>query len=230
MTSEPSPHRPGGAERTLALPGRFRAAVFDLDGVLVDTEPGWRRAETELLRRHGDAYTDADAAVSLGSPVDVVVARYATRLGLVGSDVARLRGDLMELARAEYAEVTLLPGARELVRALHGRIPLGVASNTPRELVLRAIDVSGLRDSFDVVVTAESVARPKPAPDLYLAACTRLGVDPAEAVAIEDSTPGIEAAHRAGMAVIAIPGAPDVDTASADGVVSAITEIRVDPH
>jgi HAD superfamily hydrolase (TIGR01509 family) len=229
VTSDPSPHRPGGAEPTLALPGRFRAVVFDLDGVLVDTEPGWRRAETELLRRHGDGYTDADAAASLGSSMDDVVARYATRLGLVGTDVARLRDELMELARAEYAAVTLLPGARELVRALHGRIPLGVASNTPRELVFQAIDATGLRDYLDVVVTAEDVARPKPAPDMYLAACTGLGVGPSEAVAIEDSSPGLLAAHRAGMTVVAIPGGPDVDTTSADHAVSAITEIRVDP-
>ena len=230
MTSEPSPHRPGGAEPTLALPGRFRAVVFDLDGVLVDTEPRWRRAETELLRRHGDAYTDADAAASLGSPVDVVVARYAARLGLVGADVTRLREELMEMARPEYATVTLLPGAMELVSALHGRIPLAVASNTPRELVLRALDAAGLRDSFDVVVTAEDVARPKPAPDIYLAVCTRLVIDPTEAIAIEDSTPGLQAARRAGLTVAAVPGAPDVDTSSADHVVSAITEIRIDPH
>ena len=70
MSSEFAGDRPGGAATRLTLPGRFHAVVFDLDGVLVDTEPGWRRAESELLRRHGDAYTDADATASLGSPVE----------------------------------------------------------------------------------------------------------------------------------------------------------------
>lgn len=194
--------------------------IFDLDGVLVDTEPGWRRAETELLRRHGDAYTEADAAASLGAPVDVVVARYADRLRLSGGDRVRLRGELMELARAEYGlSVPVRPGAIELLVALHGQIPLGVASNTPRELVVRALNASGLAGYFDVVVTAEDVAHPKPAPDIYLAACQRLDVEPSEAIALEDSAPGIEAGRQAGLTVVAIPPDDRVDVSAADHVV-----------
>jgi HAD superfamily hydrolase (TIGR01509 family) len=197
--------------------------IFDLDGVLVDTEPGWRRAETELLRRHGDAYTEADAAASLGAPIDAVVARYAARLGVVGADRARLREELMELAGGEYgASVPLQPGAVELLRSLRGRVALGVASNTPRELVVRSLDAAELAGYFDVVVTAEDVGRPKPAPDIYVAACRRLGVEPSEAVAVEDSPPGIEAARRAGLTVVAIPQHDGVDSSAADHVVATL--------
>ena len=225
MSSESTGDRPGGAASRFTLPGRFHAVVFDLDGVLVDTEPGWRRAETELLRRRGDAYTEADAAASLGAPVDVVVGRYATRLGLVETEVSRLREELMELARAEYGAVTLLPGALELVGALHGLIPMGVASNTPRELVLFALTATALEGSFDAVVTAEDAERPKPAPDIYLSACQRLDVAPADAVALEDSSPGIQAAHHAGLTVIAVPQAVGVDTAGADYVAKRLTDL-----
>jgi beta-phosphoglucomutase-like phosphatase (HAD superfamily) len=82
VTSGRSADRPGGGGPTLSLPGRFRAAVFDLDGLLIDTEPGWQRAEAELLRRRGLAYSEADAAASLGSPVGQMVDLYAARLGL----------------------------------------------------------------------------------------------------------------------------------------------------
>ena len=82
MTSDASARRPGGGEPILTLPGRFRAVIFDLDGLLLDTEPGWRRAESELLRRHGETFTEADAVASLGTPVDTVIARYAARLSM----------------------------------------------------------------------------------------------------------------------------------------------------
>ena len=231
MSSDFARDRPGSTASSLSLPGRFRAVIFDLDGVLVDTEPGWQRAEAELLRRHGDTYTQADAAASLGTPVDAVVARYAKRLGLGRNGVLRLRDELMELARIEYgAAVPVQPGAVELVRALQGQIPLGVASNTPRELVLRALEAAALIDCFGVVVTAEDVALAKPAPDIYLLACDRLGVDPSTAVALEDSAPGIEAARRAGLTVVAIPGRPDVDASAADHLVYSLAELRANPR
>ncbi len=136
MTSELSAERPGGGEPILTLPGRFRAVIFDLDGLLLDTEPGWRRAESELLRRHGDTFTEADAVASLGTPVETVIGRYATRLGMGDEGRAQLLAELMELARLEYAgPIAFRPGAAELLSALRGRVPLGIASNTPRELV-----------------------------------------------------------------------------------------------
>ncbi|HET6819923.1 MAG TPA: HAD family phosphatase [Candidatus Limnocylindria bacterium] len=228
MTSRSPADRPGGAEPTLSLPGRFRAAIFDLDGLLLDTEPGWQRAETELLRRHGDTYTEADAAASLGSPVWEVVDRYAARLGLDGDGRDRLLGELLELARAEYAgRLELLPGAIALLDSLQGRLPMAVASNTPRELVVQALAASGLARYFDVVVTAEEVPNPKPAPDIYIAACRELAVTPSEAVALEDSALGISAARQAGLTVIAVPQSSAVDTSAAYHVIGSLSELVV---
>jgi len=214
---------PGGLEPSFSLPGRFRAAIFDLDGLLLDTEPGWQRAEAELLRRHGHAYSEADAEASLGSPVWAMVDGYAARLGLDAAGRDQLLAELMELARAEYgADLALRPGAGELLARLHGTIPLGVASNTPTDLVRAALTASRLAEYFDAVVTAEDVARPKPAPDIYLEACRRLQVAPDQAVALEDSSLGIAAAHDAGLAVVAVPQFAGVDTSVADYVVSSL--------
>jgi HAD superfamily hydrolase (TIGR01509 family) len=228
VTSRSPADRPGGAEPTLSLPGRFRAAIFDLDGLLLDTEPGWQRAETELLRRHGDTYTEADAAASLGSPVWEVVDRYAHRLGLDDDGRDRLLGELLGLARAEYAgRLDLLPGADDLLNSLRGHLPLAVASNTPRELVVQALAASGLGRYFDVVVTAEEVLNPKPAPDIYVAACRELAVTPSEAVALEDSALGMAAARQAGLTVIAVPQSGAVDTSAAHHVIGSLAELVV---
>lgn len=228
MTSGRSADRPGGGGPTLSLPGRFRAAVFDLDGLLIDTEPGWQRAEAELLRRRGLAYSEADAAASLGSPVGQMVDLYAARLGLDAAGRDRLLEELLGLVRTMYeSELDVRPGATELLHALQGRLPLAVASNTPRALVEQALASSGLGDAFDAVVTADEVAHPKPAPDIYLAACARLAVEPSQAVALEDSALGIASAAAAGLTVVAVPQWPSVDTSGAQFVLSSLTEIAV---
>jgi HAD superfamily hydrolase (TIGR01509 family) len=210
------------------LPGRFRAVIFDLDGLLLDTEPGWHRAEAELLRRHGGTYTDADETATLGWSVEATVARYARRLGLEDDAIPRLSAELINLVQSEYAgTIAKRPGAAELVARLRGRVPLGVASNTARSLVLSALESAGFAEAFDAIVSAEEVARPKPAPDIYLETCRRLGVEPSAAIGLEDSASGISAAKAAGLTVIAVPQWAVVDASAADRVVMSLEELLV---
>ena len=226
MTARSSVERPGGEEPILTLPGRFHAVIFDLDGLLLDTEPGWRRAEAELLRRHGAEYTRADEEASLGTPVRAVVERYAARLGLDTEGTAQLFDELMQLVRAEYAgPIPLRPGATDLLAGLRGRVPLGVASNTPRFLVVAGLESAGLAPTFDAVVSADDVPHPKPAPDIYREACRRLAVSPAAAVALEDSPTGVASARAAGLTVIGVPESPGVKLPGVERVVASLKDL-----
>ncbi|MDP9468017.1 MAG: HAD-IA family hydrolase, partial [Chloroflexota bacterium] len=117
------------------------------------------------------------------------------------------------------------PGALELVERLRGRVPLGLASNSPRRLVDAALRTAGLTDVFDAIVTADDVARAKPAPDLYLLACERLGVAPGEALALEDSASGVAAAKAAGLTCIAVPQFAEADVSAADRVIDSLEEL-----
>ena len=128
MSAASPADRPGGANGVPALPGRFHAVVFDLDGLLLDTEPGWHRAEAELLRRHGAAYTDADETATIGWSLHDTIGRYLPRLGLGDDAVPVLAAELIDLVRLEYAgELVVRPGAAELVSRLRGRVPMGIA-------------------------------------------------------------------------------------------------------
>lgn len=200
--------------------------VFDLDGLLLDTEPGWHRAEASLLQRHGAAYTQADEAATLGWAVDATLRRYLPRLGLDDAAMPGLTSELMELVRQEYAgPIPVRPGAAELVARLRGQVPVAIASNTALSLVSLALASAPFGDAFDAVVSAEEVGRPKPAPDVYLEACRRLGVEPAHAIGLEDSRSGIAAAKVAGLTVIAVPQWEVVDTSAADYVVASLEEL-----
>ena len=214
----------------LELPGRFRAAVFDMDGLLLDSEPGWERAEIELHARRGLPYTEEDRRASLGRSVGEVVTTFTRRFGLPPSDEPAVRRELMDLVRAEYrAGHPPRPGAVELVERLDGRMPLGVASNTSRDLVEPALEAAGIADAFDVVVTVDDVARPKPAPDLYELACRRLGVDPADAIAFEDSDAGVRSASAAGLTVVAVPQLAGLSLEGAHHVLDSLAELVGEP-
>jgi HAD superfamily hydrolase (TIGR01509 family) len=208
-----------------SLPGRFRAVVFDMDGLLLDSEEAWHQAERDLLASHGSELTEADRIASVGRSVDDVILWYADRVGWPHERAPELRDELMRRVRERYAEIAPMPGARELVARLRGRVRLGLASNTDRPLVDHALAATGLADAFDAVVTAEEVALAKPAPDLYLLACRRLGVPPDEAVALEDSETGVRAAKAAGMTCIAIPQVDGLDVSAADQIVDSLERL-----
>ncbi len=218
------------ADRPLVLPGPFRAAIFDMDGLLLDTERLWVEAEAELLARHGDQFTEADHAATHGRAMAESVAIYAQRLG--GLDPVMLEAELLDLMRAHYdSGAALQPGAEALVRSLEGRMRLGVASSTTAPLVRLGLERAGLLDAFEVVTSGADLGWAKPFPDAYLEACRELGVPPSEAIAFEDSPVGVRAAVAAGMVVVAVPDRPGVGPSlravGAHHVVASLADVIV---
>ncbi len=189
---------------------RPAAVVFDSDGVLLDSEPSWKAARSELFERYGRTFGETEERESVGTGV-AGTGRLLSRL-LDRPDCAdELADEFAVLLAAEISEgVRPLPGAIALVDELRGSVPIAVASNSPREILLEALEAGGLDEAFDVVVGADEVSEGKPAPDLYLAASERLGVSPGESVAVEDSPSGVAAARAAGLYVIGIPSLADM--------------------
>jgi HAD superfamily hydrolase (TIGR01509 family) len=209
------------------LSGRYRAVIFDMDGLLLDTETLWQRAESELFRRHGAQFTHEDQLRVIGTSHEITARYFADRLGLPrerGGELVDESTALMhELVRREVAA---RPGAVELVEGIRELgIPVGLASNSPRFLVEDALATAGLADAFDAIVSADDVARAKPAPDIYLRVCELLGVRPGEALALEDSASGVRAAKAAGLICIAVPAFAETDVSAADRVIDSLEEL-----
>jgi len=208
------------------LPERFRAVVFDMDGLLLDTEILWHRAEVELFRRHGAEFTWEDKMAVIGTSFATTSRYFAERLGRSAAEGDALVEEMLEIMHAELQQqVDSRPGAVELVDRLRGHTRLALASNSPRRLVDTALASARLTDAFETIVTSDDVAHPKPAPDLYLLACERLGVEPADALALEDSPSGIAAAKAAGLTCIAVPQFAETDVSAADRVIDSLEEL-----
>lgn len=183
------------------------AVVFDNDGLLLDTESVWTRAERDLFERRGLDFTPANKREMVGTSAEIAGGILERRLGEPGRASALIE-ELNELVVAELEHgVEAMLGARELLHALKQRgTPIGLVSNSPLVFVQRSLEIAGFDNSFDVVVSAHEVAAPKPSPYPYLEACRRLGVRPGpEVVALEDSPTGVAAARAAGLTVIGIP-------------------------
>ncbi len=189
------------------MSSRPDAVVFDNDGLLLDTESVWTRAEEDLFERRGLGFTPADKLELVGTSAEIAGGILERRLGEPG----RARELLEELNALVVAElehgVEAMVGARELLERLREQgVPIGLVSNSPLRFVKRSIEIVGFEGHFDVVLSAHEVAAPKPAPDPYLEACQRLGVEPGPAVvALEDSPTGVAAARAAGLTVIGVP-------------------------
>lgn len=207
------------------------AVCFDNDGLLLETETAWTRAEVELFARRGAEFTDDHKRYMIGSAGAVGARKLEEMLERPGEGWA-LWEELHELVMAELPEgVEPMPGALELVDALRDRgVPVALVSNSARDFVELALSTAGVGDRFDAVLTRDDVADGKPAPDLYLAACAALGAEPAAAVGLEDTATGITAVRAAGMFAIGVPSFPGVTLEEADLVVATLEDPAVHRH
>jgi HAD superfamily hydrolase (TIGR01509 family) len=198
------------------------AVVFDLDGVLIDSEPVWERVRRELVAERGGKWA-ADAQRKLMGMSTQEWARYLSEdlgVGLPPAEVASLVVDRMAASYREH--LPLLPGAVEAVRRLAARCPLGLASSAPAALIDTVLESSGLRPYFPVTMSTEQVPHGKPAPDIYLAVTSQMGYYAPDCAAVEDSSNGLRSAAAAGLRVIAIPRPqypPDPDALAAASLV-----------
>ncbi|MEU4348010.1 HAD family phosphatase [Streptomyces sp. NPDC023838] len=184
------------------------AVVLDCDGTLVDTQAHWDRACAAVCARHGVSLGDTDRLALVGLHLTELGRALGRLLGRPAEHEA-LAGQVRELVAGGLDEgVTAMPGAAEFVARLSTTRPLAVVSNSPRRAVLQHLAHVGLTDAFELVLGSDDVDHPKPAPDLYRAACERLRVAPGRAVAVEDSAVGIRSARAAGLYAVAVSALP----------------------
>jgi len=208
------------------------AVVFDNDGLLLDTESVWTRAEEDLFERRGLQFTPADKRELVGTSAEIAGGILERRLGEAGR-AAELIEELNVLVVAELEHgVEAMVGARELLERLRERgTLLGLVSNSPLRFVQRSIEIVGLGHHFDVILSAHEVAAPKPAPDPYLEACRRLGVEPGPSVvALEDSPTGVAAARAAGLTVIGVPSIEGIALEEAHHIAATLLDEVVLHH
>lgn len=212
------------------------AVIFDMDGVLIESEEVWDEVREAYVRERGGRYDDEiqRAMMGMSSPE---WSRFLHESAGVPDEPEKINAEVVRRMLGAYRDhLPLFPHAVETVRSLAARYPLGLASSSNRELIDTVLDVAGLAPYFAATVSSEEVARGKPSPDVYLEAARRLGVAPERCAAIEDSHGGIRSAKAAGMRVLAIPNPsypPDDDALSlADQVVdglAGLTPSVVDP-
>jgi HAD superfamily hydrolase (TIGR01509 family) len=181
------------------------AVVFDLDGVIIDSEELWDEVREGLARERGGRWS-AQAQADMMGMSSTEWSRYLHDVVGLSELPEAINREVVHRMLDRYSErLPLIDGAVDAVKHLAAHWPLGVASSSNRELIDRVLQVSGLAPYFKATVSSEEVERGKPAPDVYLEAARRLGVRPSRSVAIEDSASGIRSAHAAGMHVVAIP-------------------------
>jgi HAD superfamily hydrolase (TIGR01509 family) len=203
------------ARRPNLLP-RIRAIVFDLDGVLVDSMSWWHEVRNEFAAAHDRRWTEADEAAMHGANTREWCTEIRKRLGLDMSEEEiehAVIGGLLERYATRGAPA--IDGAAEAIRRLSGRYSLAVASSAPTRVIEAALAGLGIRDRIRAVTSSDEAGTGKPAPDVFLLAARRLGVDPAECLVVEDSLNGILGARAAGMRVVLVPDPSEPPSAGA---------------
>ena len=208
------------------------AVVFDMDGVIVDSEQVWDEVRERYTRESGGTYIETATRDMMGMSAPEWSSYMAETLGVPGTP-EEINDAVIERMLERYGEAPpLIPGAVEAVRRVAERWPVAIASSSNPELIEVVLRVSGLDALIRIAVSSQEVARGKPAPDVYLEAASRLGVDPARCAAVEDSHNGIRSAHAAGMRVVAVPNPhfpPDAEAlALADVTIASIGELQVE--
>ena len=208
------------------------AVVFDLDGVIVDSEQVWDEVRVDLVQAAGLPFPAEATRAMMGMSSPEWSSYLVEQLGVPGTP-DQANAAVVERMLERYADgPPFIPGAVDAVRRIGKRWPIGVASSSNRELIDVVLDAAGLASLVRVAVSSEEVGRGKPAPDVYLEAMRRLGVEPRHAAAVEDSHNGIRSAKSAGLRVIAVPNLhfpPDAESlALADVVIASITELTPD--
>lgn len=192
----------------MTLPARVSAIVFDCDGLLLDTETCWSRAEASLFADYGFGFGPKEKDLLIGRTLAAACDNMAEYFGRPGIG-PQLQAELLPRVEAELAdEVRPMPGARSLLEMLGDKVPIAVATNSPRAMLTAALKSSGFAEFFPVSITADEVERPKPDPQLYLAAFASLNADPTTGAALEDSSTGAAAARAARAFLISVPSQP----------------------
>jgi HAD superfamily hydrolase (TIGR01509 family) len=210
----------------------IEAVVFDLDGLLIESEEVWDSVRERYVREQGGRYDSEVQRAMMGMSAPEW-SRYLHDVAGVPEEPDAINAEVVRRLLAEYSrDLPLLPGAVAAVRRIAARYPLGLASSSNREIIDAVLHLAGIADLFQVTVSSEEVARGKPAPDVYLEASHRLGVEAGRCAAVEDSNAGIRSAKAAEMRVIAIPNRsypPDPETlAAADVVLGSLDELTPD--
>jgi HAD superfamily hydrolase (TIGR01509 family) len=209
---------------------QFDAVIFDLDGVLVDSEIWWDEARAAFAATHGRRWSVDDRLAVMGanSPTWSRIMRERLHLEISPSEIEREVVAAM-LARYRAEGPPLIDGAVEAVRRIAARFPVAVASSAHPDVIRAALQATGLTDVFRAVASSDEVARGKPAPDVYRLAATRLGVEPARILVIEDSLNGLRAARAAGMVTVLVPNRSVPPAAGAaelaDRIVDRLAEV-----
>lgn len=206
------------------------AVVFDLDGVLVDSERAWDEVRRAVVAEHGGEWTDVATRAMQGMSTPEWAAYLADELGAAATPEELARTVVGEMARRYADAPPVIDGAVDAVRAVAAKGPVGIASSSPPALIAAFLEFAGLTGLVLVAVSSEEVAAGKPAPDVYLEAARRLDVDPRRAAAVEDSTNGLRSAHAAGLTVVAVPNPhfppdPEVLAATATAVLDDIAAL-----